>query len=378
MQKQRILLQLAEQVPYFAENYSMEEIQNMRMESLDKADSPKAKEFITGFWQEVVKLKEGMVMKNIQINNQAVQVKEYKGQRVVTFKDIDRVHGRPEGTAKRAFSKNRGHFTEGVDYFLATVENTEKYEKRTFIIPTRGVTLLTESGYLMLVKSFTDKLAWQVQRKLVDTYFRAQSKVKFPTELAKPVTPMVRTYKGIPVVTIRDIERVTGVTKNTLRWYIRGKDSIFVEGEDYFFVEKEELRRFKEENPSMDSRNLVSSLILITRSGCEKFAKQIRYPNAMTLFEGTVPTVPMLRPERKEKSRPQHSDIPDNKEAQQLIEKIRRYNGALNVMLELYARYNEVDKQKSYQDTLADLGTMIFLSVEDLKRMEVQITDKKL
>lgn len=42
-------------------------------------------------------------MNEIQINNQSLQVKEYKGQRVVTFKDVDTVHGRPEGTAKRNF-----------------------------------------------------------------------------------------------------------------------------------------------------------------------------------------------------------------------------------------------------------------------------------
>ena len=37
-----------------------------------------------------------------------------------------------------------------------------------------GLVLITESGYLMLVKSFTDDLAWKVQRELVKTYFRAK------------------------------------------------------------------------------------------------------------------------------------------------------------------------------------------------------------
>ena len=32
--------------------------------------------------------------------------------------------------------------------------------------------LITESGYLMLVKSLTDDLAWTVQRELVNNYFR--------------------------------------------------------------------------------------------------------------------------------------------------------------------------------------------------------------
>lgn len=33
----------------------------------------------------------------IIINNQELPVKEYDGQRVVTFKDIDMIHKRPEG-----------------------------------------------------------------------------------------------------------------------------------------------------------------------------------------------------------------------------------------------------------------------------------------
>ncbi len=33
--------------------------------------------------------------------------------------------------------------------------------------PNNLVTLITETGYLMLVKSFTDDLAWKVQRELV-------------------------------------------------------------------------------------------------------------------------------------------------------------------------------------------------------------------
>lgn len=36
--------------------------------------------------------------------------------------------------------------------------------------------LLTESGYLMIVKTFTDDLSWKVQRELVNTYFRAKAK----------------------------------------------------------------------------------------------------------------------------------------------------------------------------------------------------------
>lgn len=56
--------------------------------------------------------------KLVKINNSDVSVREYKGQRVVTFKDIDNVHGRPNGTARKRFNDNRNRFIEGVDYFV--------------------------------------------------------------------------------------------------------------------------------------------------------------------------------------------------------------------------------------------------------------------
>lgn len=46
--------------------------------------------------------------------------------------------------------------------------------------PIRGrVTLITESGYLLLTKPFNDDLAWQVQRQLVKAYFRCPESVTF-------------------------------------------------------------------------------------------------------------------------------------------------------------------------------------------------------
>lgn len=56
-------------------------------------------------------------MNNVTIANANISVKEYKGQRVVTFKDIDTVHQRPDGTARRNFNTNKKHFIEGEDYF---------------------------------------------------------------------------------------------------------------------------------------------------------------------------------------------------------------------------------------------------------------------
>ena len=117
-------------------------------------------------------------LQTVTINQSNITVKTWNGKRVVTFKDIDLCHGRPEGTAKRNFQANKERFIEGEDYFLVKPSDFQKDEFRTFEISNRGTILITESGYLMLVKSFTDDLAWDVQRQLVNTYFRVTQPAK--------------------------------------------------------------------------------------------------------------------------------------------------------------------------------------------------------
>ena len=43
---------------------------------------------------------------SIQVLSNQLQVKEWEGQRVITFQDIDTVHQRPRGTASRNFREN--------------------------------------------------------------------------------------------------------------------------------------------------------------------------------------------------------------------------------------------------------------------------------
>lgn len=100
---------------------------------------------------------------------------EIKGQRLVTLAMVDKVHQRPDGTAKRNFHDHRSRFIEAEDYFVVTGDEIRTQSLGHAFAPrtSKGI-LLTESGYLMLVKSFTDDLAWEVQRKLIKHYFRVK------------------------------------------------------------------------------------------------------------------------------------------------------------------------------------------------------------
>lgn len=110
----------------------------------------------------------------IKVGNHDITTKEYQGKRVVTFKDIDLVHERPEGTARKRFNDNKARLQEGKDFF---VRKTDEAKSEYGIVAPNGLTLITERGYLMLVKSFQDDLAWEVQGQLVDTYFKVKEVV---------------------------------------------------------------------------------------------------------------------------------------------------------------------------------------------------------
>ena len=156
-----------------------------------------------GSWIFYCKNPERRIMNElIHIGNSEISIKEYNGQRVVTFKDIDAVHGRPDGTASRNFRSNKEHFIEGEDFFRVSPDEIRR--TRLFDIPYKATTdyaLITEQGYLMLVKSFTDDLAWEVQRQLVSSYFKVRQTVD---ERLSPETKML--YQMINQIAASEIQ----------------------------------------------------------------------------------------------------------------------------------------------------------------------------
>jgi len=119
----------------------------------------------------------------ITVHNSRMPLVEYQGLRVVTFSMIDEAHQRPKGTARAAFNRNRHRFTEDRHYFKVSAEKArllniydgiKRTRKKSPISgrATADITLITEMGYLLLVKPFGDDLSWLIQEELVNAYFR--------------------------------------------------------------------------------------------------------------------------------------------------------------------------------------------------------------
>lgn len=113
----------------------------------------------------------------VLIEGKEVPVILYRGQPVVTFRMIDELHERIEGTAKRAFHEHKEQFVEGEDFFNVPFE---EWSVMTAVRNTYGgrdtgqrnpMKFITEPGYLLLVKPLSDPRAWQVQKALRKSYF---------------------------------------------------------------------------------------------------------------------------------------------------------------------------------------------------------------
>lgn len=158
----------------------------------------------------------------IQIHTTEVQPIVVAGVRVLTLAMIDTIHQRPEGTAGRNFRNNRERLTEGEDYFKVCADEIRR--RKILDIPakaTEAVLFITESGYLLLVKSFTDDLAWKIQKQLVQAYFRAGSNVIVePSEPRLPVPTFAGLLGGQPaqLCDARALHRALGVGRVFATW----------------------------------------------------------------------------------------------------------------------------------------------------------------
>ena len=116
-----------------------------------------------------------MENKLVKINDVELGIKEYKKERVVTAWDIGKVHKRDVGEINKIFNRNKDKFILNEDYFtLKTRDFSERFKTIQDFIPNnvKEIVLFTESGYRMLVKTFTDDLSCDIQRQLVKGYFK--------------------------------------------------------------------------------------------------------------------------------------------------------------------------------------------------------------
>lgn len=200
-------------------------------------------------------------MNTICIVEQPLEIKEWQGQRVITFKDVDRVHQRLDGTAGRNFRQNRKRFILNEDFFEISPDEIRRNKiMEVSNALKRSMILLTESGYLMLAKSLTDDLAWDVQRALVNNYFRGRQPVQQQLPMDAPM-PVRKTWNGNPVMTTGDIAQLLQCPLSDVQYWARLCKPCGLSLAGTY------IRAFKQENKF---RNTASQMLVLYRHDVEQ------------------------------------------------------------------------------------------------------------
>ncbi len=99
-----------------------------------------------------------------------------------------------------------------------------------------------------------------------------------------------KTYKGKPVLTIRDVEHFTSLSKYRIQHFIQRADK----GQDFIILTGNELAAFKYENGMPDSN--ANHLYLVTKSGFDKICAAYGLkPKMPELFTNVETPAPQLR-----------------------------------------------------------------------------------
>ena len=156
------------------------------------------------FYEDVEKFKGDINMELVKVNDKEIIKNEFKEQRILTIWDIAKLHERKPREVTQNLKYIKDKMILGEDYFL--ISKDELSESKILIqdfIPNnvKSIPLFTESGYLMLVKTFNDDLSWKIQRILIKSYFKIK-------ELAENNFKVPKTFKEALLLAVEQQEEI--------------------------------------------------------------------------------------------------------------------------------------------------------------------------
>lgn len=197
------------------------------------------------------------------------------------------------------------------------------------------------------------------------------------TLIEEAYKPSLKYYRGIPVVTKKDLAAVLNVVTHRIQQYIV-KKGLLIQGRDYYVLTGVELEKFKKDNPGATGIT-ATALTVITASGAKKICK-IR--NCAESCNELFLVVPLPKPVPVEPvksiwAKKMVVDAPKNEQVKKAIEKIRKQMTALDVLLTEYYAYNTEALHNGLKETLEQVGMNVNHEVFGLTRIKLNIIESK-
>ncbi|WP_293726868.1 Rha family transcriptional regulator [uncultured Phascolarctobacterium sp.] len=255
-------------------------------------------------------------------------------------------------------------------------ESTHEYRGQRF-----PEYLMNRDGFTLLAMGFTGKDALQWKIKYITAFNEMEAKLK-PLPKQQPLieeayNPSLKYYRGIPVVTKKDLAAVLNVVTHRIQQYIV-KKGLLIQGRDYYVLTGVELEKFKKDNPGATGIT-ATALTVITASGAKKICKIRNCAESCNeLFLVVPPPKPVpVEPVKSIWVKKMVVDAPKNEQVKKAIEKIRKQMTALDVLLTEYYAYNTEALHNGLKETLERVGMNVNHEVFGLTRIKLNIIESK-
>ena len=120
-------------------------------------------------------------MEIVKVNDKELVVRNYNNERIVTAWDIAYLHNKTVSEVGQQFKRNVKYLKENLDYFILNKDDISVSQiviQKKLPNNVKKIPIFTESGYLLLVKSFNDELSWEIQRILINSYFKVREVIE--------------------------------------------------------------------------------------------------------------------------------------------------------------------------------------------------------
>lgn len=220
---------------------------------------------------------------------------------------------------------------------------------------------LTEDGlYEVLMQS----------RKPIAKQFKRQVKVilkeirQTGSYQLQPVKPTLRTYRGVAVVTVKDLAQYTKIATQAIIYTLK---KYSIEGKDYKLLKHDELLEFKKENPSFPI--MVGNLIIVYESGFKKLCKHYKKVNNGLFLPTKVPVSDVTVTDKSTVEK----EVAQIKEC---LEQIEGYMAYLTKTIEIYRGLRICDDKTASVRMMIRASLNLYVDVTNLKNIYDSVSSK--
>ena len=271
--------------------------------------------------------------------------------------------------------KNHAHLLRDIDtytkYFIESKIGFKEFFQESTYKDKVGRRLriyqITKKGCEFLAHKQTGRKGSSFTASYINRFHEMEAQLsKKPlqqTLIEKPYKPMVKYWKGVPVLTKLDVAMILKVDASAIQNYIR-RPWFMTENVDFYFLRGHDLFEYRRENKI---KSTIAALIVLTESGVRKIyeARNRKFTPA-ELF----PVKSSCEPQR-----PMLVNAPMNIELQKKIKDLEGKLIALHEVLNLYNRCNTSEKSRCFANTLNELGLQIFSNIRAISDVKLTSYD---